>query len=309
MTQLVAIAKVVLPILICAALGIFARKKEILSAEHNVGIQRFVLKFCVPCVLFNSCLDAAVTSQTLLSMALLIPLLVVCFVVSLRLRKKALPYHSLPLLLTAHETGMLGIPLFMILFGADQAYRMGILDLTQAVIAFPVIAILSADDGNNPSAGIIVKKVLSSPLMIMSFLGLALNISGIGAWMENIGIRGIITETTTFLSTPVSALMIFSVGYNLSLSGENRKEVMKLCLVRLLIFAVIGGVLQLLLFLIPGITPLTRWAMLLYCFLPASYIAPSLGKTKQEQAVAAGVSSLLTIVTLAVFCAIAALTA
>ena len=71
---------------------------------------------------------------------------------------------------------MLGIPLFMILFGADQAYRIGILDLTQAVLAFPVIAILSADVGNNPSVGQIVKKVLSSPLMIMSFLGLALNI-------------------------------------------------------------------------------------------------------------------------------------
>lgn len=41
----------------------------------------------------------------------------------------------------------------------------------------------------------------------------------------------------------------------------------------------------------------------------AAVIAPSLGKTKQEQTVAAGVSSLLTIVTLAVFCVIAAVTA
>ena len=123
------------------------------------------------------------------------------------------------------------------------------------------------------------------------------------------GIGRVITEVTTFLGQPVSTLMIFTVGYNLSLSGENRTEVIRLCLIRLLTFAVIGGVLQLLLLLIPGITPLTRWAMLLYCFLPASYIAHTLGRTEQEQTVAAGVSSLLTIVTLGVFCAIATLTA
>ena len=61
-------------------------------------------------------------------------------------------------------------------------------------------------------------------------------------------------------------------------------------------------------FLLPGITSMTRWAVLLYSFLPASYIAPSLGKTTEEQTVASGVCSLLTIVTLIVFCTMATLT-
>ena len=187
MTQLVAIAKVVLPILICAALGIFARKKEILSEEHNAGIQRFVLKFCVPCVLFNSCLDAAVTSETLLSMALLIPLLVVCFVVSLRLRKKALPYHSLPLLLTAHETGMLGIPLFIILFGVENAFHMGVLDIAQAFVAVPIITLVSADMGKG-SVKEMLRGIFTSPILIMGVLGFVLGLSGAMAWLDSLGI-------------------------------------------------------------------------------------------------------------------------
>ena len=63
------------------------------------------------------------------------------------------------------------------------------------------------------------------------------------------------------------------------------------------------------LFLLPGITPMTRWAVLLFSFLPASYIAPGLGRTKQEHTVASGVCSLLTIATLVIFCIIAAFTA
>ena len=204
---------------------------------------------------------------------------------------------------------MLGSPLFLILFGSVNVYHMVILDLTQAIVGHPTIAILTCDAGDSPKPGAIAKKVFTSPLVIACLIALGLNLSGAGTLLLESGVGQVVSEVTTFLGQPVSTLMIFSVGYNLSLSTENRGEIFKLCLVRLLTFAVIGGVLQLLLFLIPDITALTRWAMLLYCFLPASYIAPSLGKTEQEQTVASGVSSLLTVVTLAVFCVIAALTA
>ena len=72
-----------------------------------------------------------------------------------RYGRKKFPYHNLPQLFCAQESGMLGIPLFMILFGADQAYRMGVLDLAQAVVAYPVIALLSADTGENPNVTLI----------------------------------------------------------------------------------------------------------------------------------------------------------
>ena len=212
------------------------------------------------------------------------------------------------MMFAAQETGMLGIPLFMILFGSAQVYHLVILDLTQAIVAHPTIAILSSDTDDNPKVGPILKKVFTSPLVVMCLLALTLNLTGAGTVLLQSGIGQIITECTGFLGQPVSALMIFSVGYNLSLSAENRKPILKLCLVHLITFMVIGGILQLLLFLLPGITSMTRWAVLLYSFLPASYIAPSLGKTTEEQTVASGVCSLLTIVTLIVFCTMATLT-
>ncbi len=303
------VAQVIAPIFAAIFLGMLAKRKQLLTPEENQGLQKFVMNFGLPCVVFNSCLTAQMGVESLSSMALALPLVVIGTFWAFRARKKQFPYYNLPQLFTAQETGMLGIPLYMILFGVDKAYRMGVLDLTQAVTAYPVIAILSADAGVNPSVGKIVKKVLTSPLLIMSMLGLALNLSGIGKWLDAVGIGGVITESTSFLGQPISAMMIFSVGYNFSLTKGNRDVIVKISLIHFLLFAVGGVLIQLALCLIPNVDMLTRWALLLYCTLPASYLAPSLGRSQEDFTVASGVCSILTVVSIAVFCCIAAIVA
>jgi len=204
---------------------------------------------------------------------------------------------------------MLGIPLFIILFGADQAYRMGVLDVAQAAVAFPMIAILSAQAGENPSLKEIVKKVVTSPLLIMAAIGLTLNLSGMAKMMAATGILGILTESTGFLTQPVSALMIFSVGYNFSLKKESRGPVLKIASLRFAICFGFGLLIQLVLALIPGVDSLTRLTMLMYCTLPTSYLSPGLGRSQEDYTVASGVCSVLTAVSLLIFCGIAAVTA
>lgn len=309
MEKFLTVAQVVAPIFAAILLGILAKKKNWVSKEGVQGFQQFVMKIGLPCVVFNSCLTADMGAESVSSMALVLPLVLLATLWAFRARKKQYPYHNLPQLFTAQETGMLGIPLYMILFGADQAYRMGVLDLTQAVTAYPVIAILTADTGENPSFSTIVKKVFSSPLMIMSILGLTLNLSGAGEWLESAGIAGIITESTSFLSTPVSALMIFSVGYNFSLAKGSRTTIFKISAIHFVMYAISCIIIQLALFLVPDVDALTRWVILLYCFLPASYLSPGLGRSEEDYTVASGVCSVLTVTCLLVFCIMAAIVA
>lgn len=307
MDKVFSVLQVIIPIFAAIILGMLAKKKNLLTSDGVRGLQQFVMNIGLPCVIFNSCYCANVGTESLGTMALVIPFMICTTLWAFRVRKDKFPYHNFPQLFCAQETGMLGIPLFIILFGSAHAYRMGILDLAQAVSAYPTIAILSANAGENPTPKAIVKKVLVSPLLIMSILGLALNISGIGRFLNGIGIGSIITESTAFLAQPVSALMIFSVGYNFSLSSGNRKEVFRICAIHFITFALIGLAVQLGLFLIPNVTPETRWAVLLYSLLPASYLAPSLGRTEEDHSVSSSVCSVLTIVTLVVFCIMAAI--
>ena len=306
MDQVLRIAQVIVPILAAVGLGMFARRKAIMSEQDVKGLQQFVMKFGLPCVIFNSCLTADIGAESLTSMVLVLPSVLLGTLWAFRARKGKLPYHNLPQLFCAQETGMLGIPLFMILFGASQAYRMGVLDIAQALTAHPTIAILAAATDANPSTRGVVKKVLTSPLLLMSLLGLTLNLTGVAGWLDSLGLLAVLTESTGFLGQPISALMIFAVGYNFSLEKGARDVIFKVSLGHFLYFALWGLVIQLILFLIPGVDALTRWALLLYTLLPASYLAPTLGRSQEDYTMASGVCSLLTIPALIVFCIMAA---
>lgn len=286
-----------------------ARRKQLLTPEQNQGLQQFVINFGLPCVIFNSCLTADIGAESLSSMALVLPFMIIGTLAAFAARKKKFPYFNFPQLFAAQETGMLGIPLFMILFGTDQAYRMGVLDLTQAVTAYPVIAMLSARTSENPSPKAIFKSILFSPLLIMSMSGLFLNLSGIGPWLDSFGVMSIITESTGFLGQPISAMVIFSVGYNFSLAKECRSTIFRVSAIHFVYMALAGVIIQLALFLVPNVDAMTRWAILMFTTLPASYLAPSLGRTEEDFTMASGVCSLLTVVSLVVFCIMAAFVA
>ena len=305
MSKLITIAEVIVPILVAVFLGILARQKKLMTPEENRGLQQFVIKFGLPCVIFNSCLGADIGAESVSSILLVIPFSIIACLWSFSARKKSLPYANLPMLFSAQETGMLGIPLFMILFGVDQAYRMGVLDLAQAVTAYPTIALLTSVGSETPSLGGILKKIATSPLLIMSALGLTLNLTGAADWLDSVGIGGIITESTGFLAQPISAMMIFSVGYNFSLGKDSRAAILKVSAIHLGYYILVGLLVQGILFLLPDVDPMTRWALLLYCSLPASYLAPTMGKDQKDFTMASGVCSVLTIVTLVVFCVIA----
>lgn len=309
MDKIIQVLQIVVPIFVTIGLGVLAKRKNTLSQEACRGLQDFVMKFCLPCVLFNSCLTGNFGMESLTAMGLVMPLVLLSSLWSFWMRKKKYPYHNLPQLFSAQETGMLGIPLFMTLFGTAQAYRMGVLDVAQSIVAIPVIAILSADTGKNPSVGYVVKQVFRSPLLLMSLLGLTLNLTGAIDVLDFVGIAGVITETTGFLAQPVSTVILFCVGYNFSLGQGNRKHIFQICGLHVGVFTVFCLIIQGILCLMTSVDVETRWSILLFCALPGSYLATGLGKTKEESTLAAGVCSLLTVVGLVVFCIMAVIVA
>ena len=306
MEKVTAIVQIILPIICTVLLGMYARKKAMFTLDNVQSLQQFVIKVCLPCLLFQSCVTAEIGAQMLSSMVTPI-LLLVSTLLGFRLRRSKYPYHNLPMAFCCKESGMLGIPLFMVLFGADQAYRMGFLDIAQAIVVYPVMAILSSDAGAEATPKAVVKQMIKSPLIRMSALGLVLNLTGIWDGIQAAGAGSIILDTFSFLSQPVSVIMLFCVGFNFSLTEDNRNVIFRISAVHFFLFALLGLVFQAALFLFPGVDAMTRWAVLLYTFLPASYLTPSLGRSEEDFTVSSGVCSVLTVVCLIVFCAIAAI--
>ena len=73
MERVTSLLQIIVPILICIGLGVLAKKRNLVTTEQVGGLQQFVLKFCIPCVLFNSCLEAKIGPETLTTMTMLLP--------------------------------------------------------------------------------------------------------------------------------------------------------------------------------------------------------------------------------------------
>lgn len=309
MNNIIKVLEIVMPIFATIVLGVLAKRKNIFTEEANKGLQKFVMTYCLPCVLFNSCLTGKFAMESFTVMVTVVPLVFLSSLWAFKVRKTKYPYHNLPQLFSSQETGMLGIPLFITLFGTAHAFRMGVLDVAQGFVSIPMIAILSTDTGKNPSVGYVLKKVVQSPLLIMSILGMILNMTGAIDVLNTIGIGGIITEVTEFIAQPISAVILFCVGYNFSLGKENYKHVFEICGWHLAFCALFCVIIQAVLCIDPSVDAATRWAVLLYCALPGSYLAAGLGKTKEESTLAASVCSILTVICLIIFSVIAVLVA
>ena len=158
-----AVAQVVAPIFAAVFVGIYARKKQLLTMKEVRGMQQYVMSFGLPCVLFNSCLGATMNAESLASFAMVFPTILLSAIFAFFYLRKKMPYHNLPMLFAAQESGMLGIPLYMTLFGAAHVFRMGVLDLAQSTFCIVTIAILTANAGENPTPGYIFRQALRSP--------------------------------------------------------------------------------------------------------------------------------------------------
>ena len=74
MEKVFTVLQVVAPIFLAIFLGMLAKKKNMITPEHVQGFQQFVMKFGLPCVVFNSCLTANMGAESVSSMALVLPL-------------------------------------------------------------------------------------------------------------------------------------------------------------------------------------------------------------------------------------------
>lgn len=305
MPMLMEVLEVILPILAPILLGAVLRRKQTISYEGISGMETFVMRYGIPCMLFHAYLTCSFSREVVAGMAAVFCLTLALAVLAFRMRRTARwNYHNLPMLFSITEGG-LGVPLFLILFGLEQTFRIASLDLAQTLIGVPIISILSADEASQVRGKDILRRIASVPVAIAMVLGLAMNFSGLGAALEPSGVTSLITAVTSAIAEPVSALMLLCVGYEFQISKENRRNVLQMtgCFlgVRIVFCAAIQG----LLCLLPSVQPITRWAVLLFCFLPPSYLSVNLGRTQRDNAFAASVCSISTFATLVVFCIIA----
>ena len=70
MDALLSTLEIILPIAATLLLGVYARRTGMMSGDAAGGMQRYAIRFGLPCVMFTACLTGDFGAETVTSVAL-----------------------------------------------------------------------------------------------------------------------------------------------------------------------------------------------------------------------------------------------
>lgn len=271
--MLLSLLKVIVPLFTAILLGNICRERQILSAENVDGLKKVVLNVFLPAQVLQAFASMELSLATLLVPAFSCTLCFFAFFVG-KLTEKRLgkygPWHRF--LMSSSEPGMLGYALYGLLYGADSIAPIVLADSGLAIFFFsfffPRLMKMGSEDGEAKSA---LRAAAESPILRMLVLAVILNLTGLADKLMLTEFGPIVTDTLSLLSSPVSCLMLFSVGYGMRIDRTILRPVVKTSFWRLMGFLPLGVVFCLILSK-AGFGREYVNALLLFCCLPASYL-------------------------------------
>lgn len=295
----------VLPIVLLLFLGALCRKKQIFTQDGLMGLKAVVSEICLPVVLFNAFFTAHYSLTVLLVFVVVYVGYLLALGAGFGLKGLAKPHSKFfPFLLASAEGGMLGYALYGVLMGEQSGFAT--VDLGQTVFAYTAfLAFLSMTDGQKPTAGKLVKNMVTNKCCVGMALGILLGAVGVGEWILSSPAGGIVTGVISSLTAPTSALVLLIVGYELELDKKLLKPVAVTVLSRLVVMAALLCVTSFVIFhLVPYDKSLQVALMILYA-LPAPFIIPLMADVGDDGRYISTTLSVHTLCTILLFVAIA----
>lgn len=305
MQGFVSILKIVLPLLVSLGIGFVARRRAIFSPEAIDGMKTFAMKFALPAMLFGLFFTAEYSAQILLFAATMFSLgflgLGLGFLIGKPLEKRS---PMLKYMTAGWEVGMLGYALYALLYGAENLRYMALMDFGQVLFVFTgFVTALNARSGRSFQQSI--RSLLSNPIPWAMLAGAILAILGVARVLEPSGVTGLITSVCSFLSAPLSCLILIVVGYGISFSKSHIGTAVIAAAMRTL---VCGALCLLALFFIGAFVPLSdsmRSAIIVIFLTPAPFILTIYTNNEQERADVSTSLSLQTLLSVLAFIVIA----
>ena len=298
MSGFVAVLETALPVFLALGLGMLCRSKGFLTRDGVDALKKTVLNLTLPFVLLEAFATAEYTAA-----ALLLPLLmfgICCLALGLgylavklfRVKGKLTKF-----LFSGFEAGMLGYALFVLLFPGRSVSDFALPDIGQTLFVFTLYKTLLSGKTDIRAIG---KDMVSTPILWAVAAGVLIGATGLYGKMQQWGIAGILTASSSFLSAPTGMIILLTVGYDLVIREIPWKKTAGLIALRLGIMAVCYAVaVALNRTVLNGV--LFEGAMLLMLILPPPYVIPVFADEPEERVQISSALSALTLVTMILF--------
>lgn len=263
------------------AIGIFIRKSGIVNKDFSSRLTNLILKFCIPCLIFNSVSNAAAFSLDLLAnCGLVVVLAAVAVLISFGvgqvfflLSRGSGSGRILRYGLTFCHFSFMGIPVMEALFGEMGTFyyvSFFLLPVRIAYYAFSDVLMTPRElQGPKRGVGKMLKDIFLNPCMIALILAL---IFWIGGWHLPTALNYCVKSMSS-ISSPLALLLCGMVLGEYNFKQLIRVKYLLLPLLRTILMpAIFFGVSRLLLLL--GVEKLLCDMMVIYAAFPVASLLP-----------------------------------
>ncbi len=307
MNVLLGVLPTVLPVAASLLIGVALRRTGLVSREGVNAIKAIVSNVTLPALLLGIFARVDYSPYNLIQTAMVF-LMCVASVYLGRLLQKPLGLKSpfAPMTCAGYEGGMLGYALLALLYGAGNSAEFAVLDLGGGLFINTIFRVQLNQVGSRKSSGReIGKEVFTSPAVLGILCGVLLGATGLYARLPQWGLDEIFTAVTDFVGAPTSAIILFSVGYDLSFAELKKPACVKTLVLRLSTQAILLALA--IPFCLFGLhaSRMTINALILLCLLPCSYMLPVFSDEPEERSYISGAISVQTLFTILAFAVMA----
>lgn len=294
----ISVLKTALPVFVMLFMGMLCRSKEFISREGVDTLKRVVINLTLPFALFSA---FATADYDLSAVVAPVVMYVACGVMlalgflAAKLQKSASKLS--PFVSACFEAGMLGLPLFALLFPEERVSHFAILMLGHDLFVFTLYKTLLVGK-SSPRA--IVKDMLTSPTLIGVLLGLLVGATGLYGQLHKWGVGGILDSVTGFVSAPTAAMILLCMGYDFVPKEIPWKKTVKLIAVRLLISGILLAALIFLNRAVLG-NMMFEGALVILFILPPPFIIPVFANEPAERTEISATLSAMTLLAMVLF--------
>lgn len=298
------IQETIIPVFILISLGYFLKRIGMLKDEGISVIKKICCNVFLPVMAFDCLIHGTYSKDSVLLIGLEIFMLFAAFGIGFLFKpmfdEKVRGY--VPYAMTTYEGGLFAWALITIAVGKENLFYIVSMDIFSGVFVFTIMATgLKMLSGQQMTKKEIAVSICTNPVNIAVVLGFIGAAFGLGEIIDNSVCVGLYTKLTNFFIQPMSPMILLCIGSGLVFDWGVLKKGLKLAGLRYCVQIVLCVLVLFIIHKTMGLNEVLLKSLLIYFFVPASFLLSMYANEKETIEFTSSVLSLEILISLIIY--------
>lgn len=300
------IIETIVPVFLIIALGKILKSTNVISDNGILCIKTISTSVFLPVLAFDTLIHGSFSSNSAFYIIVEIVILFAAFGLGFVFKKFFDPDINayVPYAMTTYEGGLFGWALIALLVGqkSEAMFTIVSMDIFSGIFVFTIMATgLKLISGQKMTKKEIAKSIVTNPLIIAVLLGFIGAAFHLGQKIDDSKFASLYIKVTNFFIQPLSPMILLCIGSGLVFNKSVLSKGLKLAVFRYVLQTMLCLLTLFVLSKTTGLSSSLKIALLVYFFVPTSFVLNMYATDKKSIEVTSGYLSLQIIISLIIF--------